>query len=154
MNTRGQRETTILAMGKEVINRAKKTRSAQKTRKITDKRKAQESADMFTRLVNSELHVECLKEYRFYSPRMWRFDYALPAYKIAIEVEGGVWTQGRHVRPRGFLGDMEKYNTATLLGWRVFRTTPSKLITGSTLQLLKNAISGGFYTENDVFLDK
>ena len=126
----------------------KKTRRAPKSRKITDKRKSQVEADMFTRLVNSELHVECVKEYRFYSPRKWRFDYAIPAHKIALEVEGGVWTRGRHVRPQGFLGDIEKYNTATLLGWRVFRTTPSKLITGSTLLLLKNAMSGGSFTQN------
>lgn len=99
---------------------------------------------MFTKLVASQLGAECIKEHRFYRQRMWRFDYALPAYKIALEVEGGVYTEGRHVRPKGFLGDMEKYNTATLLGWRVFRTTPSKLISSDTLLLLKNAISGSF----------
>lgn len=147
-NTRGQRGATKTTSAKEVANRAKKTRSAQKSAKITD------TTDMFTRLVHSELHVECVKEHRFYKPRKWRFDYALPAYKIAVEVEGGVWTGGRHIRPRGFLGDMTKYNTATLLGWRVFRTTPNKLLTNQTLQLLRSAINGGFYTENDVFLDK
>lgn len=135
-------------MSDKDITTTKKTRRAPKSRKITDKRKSQVEADMFTRLVNSELHAECVKEYRFYSPRKWRFDYALPAFKIALEVEGGVWTRGRHVRPQGFLGDIEKYNTATLLGWRVFRTTPSKLITGSTLLLLKNAMSGGSFTQN------
>lgn len=149
-STRGQRGATNNPNGGEVINRAKKTRSAQKTGKIT----TQETADLFTRLVYSELRVECVKEFRFYKSRKWRFDYALPAYKIAVEVEGGVWTGGRHVRPRGFLGDMTKYNTATLLGWRVFRTTPNKLLTNETLLLLKNAINGGFYTQNDVFLDK
>lgn len=150
-NTRGGRGTTKATSAKEVANRAKKTRSAQKSRKITA---TQETADMFTRLVFSELRVECVKEHRFYKPRKWRFDYALPAYKIAVEVEGGVWTGGRHVSPRGFLNDMTKYNTATLLGWRVFRTTPDKLLTNETLQLLKSAINGGFYTENDVFLDE
>lgn len=147
-NTRGRRGATKNPSAKEVANRAKKTRSAQKTAKITD------TADMFTRLVYSEMRVECVKEYRFYQPRKWRFDYAMPAYKIAVEVEGGVWTGGRHVSPRGFLNDMTKYNTATLLGWRVFRTTPDKLLTNETLLLLKNAINGGFYAENDVFLGK
>ena len=147
-NTRGRRGTTKCQSAKEVANRAKKTRSAQKSRKITE---SQETTDLFTRLVNAELRVECIKEHRFYQHRKWRFDYALPAYKIALEVEGGVWTGGRHVNPRGFLNDMTKYNTATLLGWRVFRTTPDKLMTSETLLLLKNAINGGFYTENDVF---
>lgn len=107
---------------------------------------------MFTRLCFTELHAECVKEHRFYKPRKWRFDYALPLYKIAVEVEGGVWTGGRHVRPQGFLGDIEKYNTAALLGWRVFRTTPDKLISNSMILLLKNAISGTFCTQNQHFL--
>ena len=96
---------------------------------------------MFTQICAKELGVECVKEYRFYKNRQWRFDYALPKYKIAIEVEGGVWTQGRHVRPVGFRGDMNKYNMATLMGWRLFRTTPKKLLTNDTLKLLKNAIN-------------
>lgn len=124
---------------------AEKTRETQKKKKITIKKQPEQ--DMFTRLCNKELGVECIKEYQFYKQRKWRFDYAIPLHKIALEVEGGVWTQGRHTRPRGFLGDIEKYNTATLLGWRVFRTTPDKLLTESTLLLLKNAISGAFLQE-------
>ena len=132
----------------------KKTRSAQKTRKITIHKPPTTTTDMFTRLCHSELHAECIKEHRFYLPRKWRFDYALPRYKIAVEVEGGGWTGGRHIRPQGFLGDIEKYNTATLLGWRVFRTTPNKLLSNPTLLLLKNAISGSFSPLNDDFLCK
>lgn len=139
-------------MSKELTSGAKKTRSRQKSGKITIHQPPVTSSDMFTRLCHSELHAECIKEHRFYQPRKWRFDYALPRYKIAVEVEGGVWTGGRHIRPEGFLGDIEKYNTATLLGWRVFRTTPDHLLTGKTILLLKNAISGSFCTPNDDFL--
>jgi hypothetical protein len=52
-----------------------------------------------------------------------------------------VFTNGRHTRPTGFLGDVEKYNTATLYGWRLFRVTPSRLISASTMQLLHDAIT-------------
>lgn len=69
-------------------------------------------------------------EHRFHGARKWRFDYAWVAEKIALEVEGGIWTQGRHTRGAGFLADMEKYNAAVLLGWRVLRTTPDKLADG------------------------
>lgn len=105
--------------------------------------------DIFTVMCMSDLGVRCVKEYQFHPKRKWRFDYAIPDHKIALEVEGGVWTQGRHVRPQGFLGDIEKYNTATLMGWRVFRTTPDSLLTNATLALLKNAISGAVSTQND-----
>lgn len=67
------------------------------------------------------------REYRFALPRKWRFDYAWPAQKIALEIEGGVWIQGRHTRGKGFLEDMNKYNEAGFLGWRVFRATPEQL---------------------------
>lgn len=43
---------------------------------------------------------------------------------IAVEIEGGVWTGGRHTSGSGFLGDMEKYNEAAAAGWRVLRFTP------------------------------
>ena len=123
-------------MIKELTTRNKKRARTAKTKKIT-----LPATDVFTQICAKELGVECVKEYRFYKNRQWRFDYALPKYKIAIEVEGGVWTQGRHVRPVGFLGDMNKYNMATLMGWRLFRTTPKKLLTNDTLKLLKNAIN-------------
>ena len=98
------------------------------------------STDAFTLMVRSQLHTECVKEYRFHPTRRWRFDYALPQHKVAVEVEGGVWTGGRHIRPKGFLGDVEKYNAAAVLGWKVLRVTPSQLMTLSTIQLLNNAI--------------
>lgn len=96
--------------------------------------------------------MECVKEYRFHPTRKWRFDYAIPEYKIALEVEGGVWTRGRHTSPKGFLGDIEKYNTATLMGWRVFRTTPDELYKLSTINLIKSAILGLNTPENAPFL--
>ncbi|MBD5240507.1 MAG: hypothetical protein HDS59_00240 [Barnesiella sp.] len=111
-------------------------------RKKTQPKKPQTpKSDFFTTLCRSDLKEECVKEFKFHPIRKWRFDYAIPAHKIAIEVEGGVWTGGRHTSPKGFLGDMEKYNTATLMGWRVFRTIPDELCTNATLQLLREAIA-------------
>ena len=113
--------------------------SKRKTRQTANQQKL---TDLFTSIVKADLGETCVKEYRFHPQRRWRFDYALPEHKIALEVEGGVWTGGRHTRPQGFLGDIEKYNTATLMGWRVFRTTPEELVRSATLNLLRQAISG------------
>lgn len=112
----------------------------------------QKIRDAFTCICKADLGVTCVKEFQFHPKRRWRFDYAIPDHKIALEVEGGVWTQGRHTRPQGFLGDIEKYNTATLMGWRVFRTTPDDLYSTATLKLLKQAVLGQYKTENDLFL--
>lgn len=70
------------------------------------------------------------QEHQFALPRKWRFDYAWVKEKIAIEKEGGVWTHGRHTRGQGFINDLEKYNAAQLLGWRVFRFTPKQFDSG------------------------
>lgn len=64
-----------------------------------------------------------VQEYRFHPDRLWRFDFAHPDTKTAIEVEGGMWGQGRHNRPQGYAEDCEKYNAAILHGWNVFRLT-------------------------------
>lgn len=120
--------------GDKVPARTIKRPSAQKKRAKTPQK------DMFTRMAEAILHVECVKELRFHDQRKWRFDYAIPEYKIALEVEGGVFTNGRHTRPGGFLGDMEKYNTATVMGWRVVRTTPKDLLADETFRMLKTMI--------------
>ncbi|MGL5912790.1 MAG: hypothetical protein ACRCZB_01395 [Bacteroidales bacterium] len=113
-----------------------------KTKKKPQKPLKQPKTDMFTAICKSDLKIEVVKEHIFHPTRKWRFDYAIPELKIALEVEGGVWTGGRHTRPQGFLGDIEKYNAGALLGWRIFRTTPNDLCKLKTLNMIKEAISG------------
>jgi len=82
-----------------------------------------------------------MAEHRFAAPRRrWRFDYSWAAERVALEVDGGIWTRGRHVRGRGALGDMEKLNEAAILGWRVLRVTPRQLPQQATMQLLRRAL--------------
>lgn len=95
--------------------------------------------DLFCLVCRAELGVEVVREFRFHTIRRWRFDYAVPEHRIALEVEGGVWTGGRHTSPKGFLSDMEKYNAAALMGWVVVRTTPDKLLTDG-VQIVKELI--------------
>lgn len=66
-------------------------------------------------------------EYKFDPVRRWRIDYAFPAERIAVEIEGGVYTRGRHTRGKGFENDMEKYNALAEAGWRLLRYTPTKI---------------------------
>jgi hypothetical protein len=62
-------------------------------------------------------------EHKFHPTRKWRIDCALPERMLAIEIEGGVFTQGRHTRGKGFINDIEKYNALTTLGWHLLRYT-------------------------------
>lgn len=66
---------------------------------------------------------DVIAEHQFHPTRRWRFDWALPDQMVAFEFEGGVFVQGRHSRGLGLSADAVKYNTAQLMGWRVFRFT-------------------------------
>jgi hypothetical protein len=83
---------------------------------------------------------EPVREHRFHETRKWRFDLAWPDRMVALECEGGLYTQGRHLRPGGFLGDLEKYNNATALGWAVYRVTAAMIADGTALKLVDMAL--------------
>ncbi len=76
-------------------------------------------------------------EHRFHPTRRWRFDYAWPQWGVAVEREGGIWIRGRHTRPMGYQRDLEKYNAATVLGWRVLRFTPAALTSAGALAQIR-----------------
>jgi hypothetical protein len=80
------------------------------------------------------------REHKFLPKRRFKFDFAFPEIKVAIEVEGGVFTRGRHVRPKGFIDDCFKYSMAAINGWLVVRLVPRKdwLIEG--MDLIKQAL--------------
>lgn len=79
-------------------------------------------------------------EYRFHPKRMWRFDFAWPEVWLAVEVEGGIWTGGRHTTGAGFQADTIKYNIAVEMGWRVFRYTPKQIKDGDAVAQLSRVL--------------
>ena len=64
-------------------------------------------------------------EHKFDLRRRWKFDFAWPDVRVALEIEGGHWIGG-HGGQR-FEMDLEKYNSATAEGWRVIRVTPRQI---------------------------
>lgn len=71
----------------------------------------------------------------------WRFDWAWPDEKVALEVEGGLFNGGFHAHPTGIRRDMAKYNAAGARGWIVLRCLPEELLRASTLELVRAAIA-------------
>ena len=88
--------------------------------------------DLFTAYCKSELNVDMVREYRFHG---------IPALKIAVECDGGVWGYGRHNRPKGYIKDMEKFNAAAEMGWVVLKFTPQQLMTHATIVTLRTTIA-------------
>lgn len=98
---------------------------------------ASEKVDLFLNYLQQQFpQAEVVKELQFHPDRKWRFDYAFPSRKIAIEIDGAIWTLGRHNRPRGYLNDMEKLNTAASMGWLVLRFSTDERFYLSTRRLI------------------
>lgn len=106
----------------------------------------------FPEYINAQFGLDCTPEYQFCSGRKWRFDFAIIPLRIAVEVEGGTWIQGRHIRPQTYLRDIEKYNNAAALGWLLLRTTPQELYSAQLLELIRAAIR--IRTNNTEFLGR
>ena len=80
------------------------------------------------------------REMPFHPERKWRFDLAWPARCLAVEVDGGAWVGGRHVRGLGVEKDCEKFAEAMLLGWRVLRVTPNQIKSGKAIAWLEKLL--------------
>lgn len=62
-------------------------------------------ADLWLQLGGQAL----VRELRFDVHRRWRFDFAHEGARVAIEINGGVWSGGRHVRGAGYLRDRVRH---------------------------------------------
>ena len=60
------------------------------------------------------------REQTFHDERRWRVDFMHRITNTIIEIEGGIWSSGRHLRPQGYINDCKKYVAAQLEGWEVF----------------------------------
>lgn len=86
--------------------------------------------------------IDHVPEYRFHDERKWRFDFAIPDKLIGIECEGGIFSGGAHTRGRHYESDMEKYNAAAMLGWKVLRFSGDMIETGYAINMIKNMFNG------------
>ena len=60
---------------------------------------------------------------------------------LALEIEGGVHSRGRHTRPIGYEKDCEKYNSALVLGWHVLRVTSKHISSGEALSWVEDMLN-------------
>jgi hypothetical protein len=82
-----------------------------------------------------------LPEYEFAAPwRAWRFDYAWPQARVAVELDGMAWQAGGGHHNTD--GDRMKGNSAAALGWRVLHFTSKALRTepAACVALLRRAL--------------
>lgn len=80
-------------------------------------------------------------EHKFHHKRRWRWDFCWPAYLVAVEIQGGTWSGGRHTRGSGYQNDCEKSREGQLLGWIVLGVTTKDVKGGKALDAIERALS-------------
>ena len=100
------------------------------------------SESLFVMQAKAEKLPPYEREFRFDPTRRWRFDFAWHGPRVALEVEGATWTNGRHTRGKGFEADCEKYSRAAILGWKVIRCTTEQVKKGYAVRWVMEAING------------
>ena len=84
--------------------------------------------------------IEFEREYRFHAIRKWKFDFAWPLVKVALEIHGGTFVRGAHSRGARQRKDFEKQNAAHLAGWTVYLADTTMVKDGTALKLIEQAI--------------
>lgn len=107
------------------------------------KSKTEQQEDSAIELLSMHLSLEVnplcnfVKEYKFCKQRDWKIDFYWEEYKLAAEIEGGIFINGRHVRPIGFINDKEKYNEMTMMDISLLRFITSEVKEGKALKEIK-----------------
>lgn len=84
------------------------------------------------------------REYPFIPGRRFRADFCIFDVRwdeplLLVEVEGGVWSGGEHVRGRGFEAGCEKQALAVIAGYRYLRVTSAQVEDGRALEWIRQA---------------
>ncbi len=111
-----------------------KRQSKVKGEKVVSEGEAKLASDL------KALRISFEQEYKFHPKRHWKADFHITGTKILVEVEGGIWTGGRHTRGKGFIHDMEKYNAATVLGYQVLRFSTEQVKSGLAVRQIEKMV--------------
>lgn len=117
------------------------TKTKPRTQSVKTARKKYESAEGILAMQLQALQVPFEREFRFHSTRRWRADFHIVGRQLLIEIEGGVWSEGRHTRGKGYMADMQKYNEATALGYQIIRFETSQVKSGYAVRWIENFLS-------------
>lgn len=104
--------------------RAPLTPEQKKAKRERQQQETERQARQFTVMCQQYGVPSFVREFEFREGRDSRFDFAWPAHRIALEVDGGIFAQHGHGNMVMFAKDLEKLNAASSAGWLVFRCAP------------------------------
>lgn len=97
-------------------------------------------SDLLLHIKASEVVTEePVPEHRFHKTRKWRFDFAFPYLKIAVEYEGIYSSRSGHRMLLVFVKNCEKYNEANIEGWLLLRFSADMVRSGLAIDQIERA---------------
>ena len=83
-----------------------------------------------------------IREHKPFPDRRFRIDLAhLEAPRLAVEVMGGIWSGGKHVRPSGYASNCEKACLLAIARWYYLPVTTEQVKNGQALAWIERALS-------------
>lgn len=94
-----------------------------------------------------KLDAGMVRQFKPFDDVGYAFDFAWPrhddpfASMVLLEVQGGIWSGGAHVRPQGVLRDIEKLNKAACAGYVVIQVAAEHIKSGQAVAWVKQALA-------------
>ena len=69
----------------------------------------------------------------------WRHDFEVQTEheRLAVEIEGGLWVGGGHVRGKIYQQNLDKYNASAVFGYALLRFSPQDVLNGKAAATLR-----------------
>ena len=127
-----------IAEYKKMIGASKPKRESKRPKAKGEK--VQSEGEVILASALRALNIEFEQEFQFHPTRKWRADFHLKDRKILVEVEGGIWSNGRHTRGKGYIADLDKYNEATMMGYQVIRFSTEQVKSGKAIEQIEKMV--------------
>lgn len=92
--------------------------------------------DLLAFHIRAEGLPEPERQFRFHPTRRWRADFCWTRERLLVEVDGGIWTEGRHTRGSGYEEDCRKLNAAAGQGYWVMRFSTGMVRSGEAIRAI------------------
>lgn len=96
--------------------------------------------DAFTTQIKQAGLPEPEREVKLSDEYAYRWDFVWAKYRLAVEINGGIWNVGGHSTGKGILRDMTKLRIATLAGFRCFQFSADAVEDGSAVNTVEQYI--------------
>lgn len=101
-----------------------------------------EHEELFAWQVKQAGIVQPVRQYPFAKciSRLYRADFCWPDERLIVEIQGGIFVNGRHSRGMGYEADLERNSLAAMLGWKVLQFSPRHVKSGWALSATEVAL--------------